>query len=419
MPIRRPRIGHLSSPASSDSKPQEQDGTSLVDFLSVLQENNVTLLPISPHKGLRIIGRGLSGLIQQSSADIVTNLAFKHGIPSGLTRDSKKDRDWQCLITEVRILQHPPIQKSYHVVDLVGVSFSVDSSTASPVLVTLKANRGDLSSLIFNNNRILAGDGICIQLVAEIAEAIHLLHGCGVAHGDIKPENILVEQSEEGILNCLLTDFGSSVVQGQKRLPTSSEPWSAPELQTSSDPVGFEFLRQADLFSFGLVCMLILIPLRDLERANLCFIRHPDHTENQWAQLRNDWKVKKSKAGQEALQGTILSLVESVNISAKRKGPLKTIIKATLQPQPGNRQMPWTEMLPHIKEYLSQGCVSYHMSLSHTQSSGLILCIVTNRLSPYSPPEVQMHLPILSTSDSIFLTCSASSTTPIISCDAA
>jgi hypothetical protein len=129
----------------------------------------------------------LSGLIQQSSADIVTNLAFKHGIPSALARDSKKYRDWQCLITEVRILQHPPIRKSPHVVDLVGVSFSVDSSTASPVLVTLKANRGDLSSLIFNDNRILADDGICIQLVTEIAEAIHLLHGCGITHNLSSP----------------------------------------------------------------------------------------------------------------------------------------------------------------------------------------------------------------------------------------
>ncbi|ORY10808.1 hypothetical protein BCR34DRAFT_614986 [Clohesyomyces aquaticus] len=317
MPIIKPRIGYRSSASLSGPKPKEEDGLSLVNFLATLQKNSVSLLPISPHKGLRIIGRGLSGLIEQSSADILTDFAFKHGIPSGRARDSKKSQEWQSLLTEVEILQHPPIKKNPHVIDLLGVSFSVDSSMAQPVMVTLKANRG-------------------------------------VAHGDIKPENILVKQSQEGAINCMFTDFGSSVIEGQNRLPTSSEPWNAPELQASLEPVHFEFLRQADIYAFGLMCVHILVPLRDLEKAGLSFIRRPDDSDDQWSQMLDNLKaIKLSKAGKETLQDILLSLFDSVDISAKRKELLECLIKATLQPLPEDRQIPWGDIYNHIRDYLS------------------------------------------------------------------
>ena len=156
-----------------------------MDLLSVVQQTDLTLLPISPQKSLGILGRGLSGQIQLSKTDAYTDFAFKEGIPEKLVRDSDDVQDWISLATEISILQHPPIYDSPHIVDLLGICFSIDSSdpterVAWPLLVTLKANRGDLSALILNDKHNILTDDGRIQLFAEVAEAIYLLHECGI-----------------------------------------------------------------------------------------------------------------------------------------------------------------------------------------------------------------------------------------------
>jgi tetratricopeptide (TPR) repeat protein/predicted Ser/Thr protein kinase len=47
-----------------------------------------------------------------------------------------------------------------------------------------------------------------VQLVREIAEAMHAAHRLGLIHRDLKPGNILVEQAEDGSLRPYVVDFG-------------------------------------------------------------------------------------------------------------------------------------------------------------------------------------------------------------------
>jgi tetratricopeptide (TPR) repeat protein len=47
-----------------------------------------------------------------------------------------------------------------------------------------------------------------VQLVREIAEAIHAAHRLGLIHRDLKPANILVEETEDGSLRPFIVDFG-------------------------------------------------------------------------------------------------------------------------------------------------------------------------------------------------------------------
>lgn len=170
--------------AQSQPQQKESESASLIDFLSVLQQNDIALLPIYFQKGLSILGRGLSGLIQQSTADIATILAFKEGIPSRIVHDTEQDQDWYSLITELSILQHPPLKANPHLVNVLGVSFSVTSTQnhgqrAWPLIITSKANRGNLSTILGDEQSDFLTQETRMILFAGFAEAVFVLHSCG------------------------------------------------------------------------------------------------------------------------------------------------------------------------------------------------------------------------------------------------
>jgi hypothetical protein len=185
MPTRKiTRVARRHGAAGSLPAPPATESASLMDFINAVQQNNSSFLPVSSHKGLGILGRGLSGGIKQSTADALTGLAFKEGAPSKRERDTEHDQDWYSLVTEITVLQHKPIRENPHFIDLLGVCFYVESKAgidkrAWPLLVTTKVNRGDLSNLLLNEQQGLLTDNVRMQLFAEIAEAIHVLHACG------------------------------------------------------------------------------------------------------------------------------------------------------------------------------------------------------------------------------------------------
>jgi hypothetical protein len=169
---------------SSQRAHKEPEPASLVDFLYTVQLNDACFLPVASQKGLGFIGKGLSGSIQQSTADISTILAFKEGVPSKHQCDSEWDQDWYSLVTEVTVLQHPPIRESPHVLDLLGVTFRIESvndneKRALPLLISSKVNRGDLAHFILENQGTNLTPDTRLQLLAEVAEATWLLHSCG------------------------------------------------------------------------------------------------------------------------------------------------------------------------------------------------------------------------------------------------
>lgn len=183
MPTRKFTRVYRRPPAASEQPPLESDFASLVDLLHAIRLHGVPILPILPQKPLGFIGRGLSGDIEQSRADLATLFAFKEGIPDKLERDTELIQDWYSLVTQVTLLQHAPIRDSPRFIDLVGLSFYVPLTNAAkkrawPLFVTSRVNRGDLTSFLLKNQLGLLTDAIRMQLFAEAAEAVYVLHEC-------------------------------------------------------------------------------------------------------------------------------------------------------------------------------------------------------------------------------------------------
>ncbi|KAG8913644.1 hypothetical protein FRC02_005366, partial [Tulasnella sp. 418] len=111
-----------------------------------------------------------------------------------------------------------------------------------PCLVTPWYSNGDLRDYLCANP-----EADKFKIVLQVAEGLVHLHGIGTIHGDLRPENILVD--DDG--NALIGDFGLSQIRRANRNDNTSGPltghpyYCAPEVWSSHRTF------KSDVFAFG------------------------------------------------------------------------------------------------------------------------------------------------------------------------
>lgn len=101
-------------------------------------------------------------------------------------------------------------------------------------------------------------------LLADLADAVHALHERGVAHGDLKPENVLIESGAPGRARPVLIDFGVARVfapaDDAERLALPSDfgsqiltpAFASPEQRAGQPPTA-----ASDIFTLGVIVRLL------------------------------------------------------------------------------------------------------------------------------------------------------------------
>jgi len=148
------------------------------------------------------------------------------------------------LINEFRIRSHPPLRGHPNIVDLKGIAWDFENSDeGEPIHLLVEEFAPHRALDTFWGVRDLVRMPLLVKanLCRDVAEGINALHDCGIAHGDIKPGNVLIFPNSKSTMGdkgrrftAKLTDFGHSVCEFTKdpTLPIWTPMWSAPESQS-------------------------------------------------------------------------------------------------------------------------------------------------------------------------------------------
>lgn len=113
-----------------------------------------------------------------------------------------------------------------------------------------------LSSLIkiYQTQKTLFSRDELLKIMNNLLSGLSYLHKLGIAHGDIKPENILINKN----LETQIIDFGLSCSKHCK--PSGTILYTSPEILIklgSKKEISLDTLQTADVFSMGIVFYLL------------------------------------------------------------------------------------------------------------------------------------------------------------------
>jgi serine/threonine protein kinase len=88
------------------------------------------------------------------------------------------------------------------------------------------------------------------QIISQIGDALNYAHTRGLIHRDVKPSNVLVDESG----NCLLTDFGlARMVEASVNLTTSGAIMGTPAYMSPEQGSGQKIDARSDIYSLGII----------------------------------------------------------------------------------------------------------------------------------------------------------------------
>lgn len=230
-----------------------------------------------------------------------------------------------AVLHELRIQTHPPLQNCPNLVRLIGYGWDTSIARISLYLVVEYSSVGTLKQFLSATKGTVSWSeklGYC----QDIAIGLEALHGCSIAHGDVKMENTLVF-AKPGTPNCIikLSDFGSALTCDNSRY-LGTDLLNAPE--TRNRGVGalrsLEQHFKSDIFSYG---PLVWEVLQDGQRYQK-FGGMPDPV--QWLN-----SLPKDELLRSALQA--LNIVQSPTMTTAMESVFGRVLKATIRDEPEDR----------------------------------------------------------------------------------
>ncbi|XP_013071403.2 serine/threonine-protein kinase par-1-like isoform X2 [Biomphalaria glabrata] len=164
------------------------------------------------------------------------------------TRKLKEEYQKNNVQRESRILgqlRHPNIVRLYETL----------KATTLHCLVMEYASGGELQAFIKLQKDFRLSEDRGRPYIRQLVSALHYLHERGVAHRDLKMENIMLDTPKK---NIKMVDFGLSNTFSKDELMKThcgSPEYAAPELFTPGEKYGLEI----DIWSFGIVMYAMLV----------------------------------------------------------------------------------------------------------------------------------------------------------------
>lgn len=186
----------------------------------MVQNLQLNLFHSSELSGSRPAGEGCSYRVFRCYHKAVKFVAVKEvKLPQVVSQQDEFQRRVCCVLKDLEVMHHPPLARHDNVIRLLGYGYGLSSTNSLPFLVTEYSHHGTLREYLMSDRTTLVAR---LKLCGGVASGLHAMHLSGVAHGDVKLENVLVflNESEDGgrpevvpkLVSCFLFLNKSSVL---------------------------------------------------------------------------------------------------------------------------------------------------------------------------------------------------------------
>ncbi|THV04188.1 hypothetical protein K435DRAFT_851188 [Dendrothele bispora CBS 962.96] len=206
---------------------------------------------------------------------------------------NKLESNWKQLLLETRAFLHEPIRYHPNIVRFLAISWGPTQGSCSPfpAFILELSELGTLAQLQTNEAQL--SFPVKKQLCWDVAKGVSILHACGIIHGDLKHNNVLVypnsrEPDSSKPYIAKLCDFGGSVMNllhdEEARLHIGTPPYDAPDARVLLTEEG---LKRTDVYSLGLLIWRTMLdgknPFHSLASSS---VNGRDFTDNEIADMK-------------------------------------------------------------------------------------------------------------------------------------
>ena len=187
-------------------------------------------------------------------------------LPSSSANFEAFEHRVKCVLREIEIMHHPPLAKHENIIQLLGYGWDYEQGDTIPYLVAELAHEGTLRQYLSARGDISLKDRL--ELCGDVINGLHEIHLCGVCHGDVKLDNILVSSLNGGgdgqnpFPTAKISDFGHSIVLSSEQASVNqyrgTAGYAPPETYIPDVRGPAVDIRKCDLWGLGLACWEIL-----------------------------------------------------------------------------------------------------------------------------------------------------------------
>lgn len=276
-----PSSSDAENAISSVAGNEKQLSTPALDFIQLLHSAS---LEVSSYRELvkdeysdtsATVGSGGQAVVELSQRPGVVIKRMRRFRDGDSKHASRADENLARVTLELRILTSASLLDRGAFVKVVGVCFEESIASLDPPgagqfhLLLEHSELGDMASFLGRNGQQL-DTKIKIDLASQVSNGLVSLHHDFICHGDLKVQNVLVFNGDNGRYRAKLADFGLSVhlfndgevYDFPKRdvyYPPGTPLLNAPEVRyLSTRSIDIAAAIRADVFSFGLLLWEIL-----------------------------------------------------------------------------------------------------------------------------------------------------------------
>ncbi|KAH8714444.1 hypothetical protein BGZ61DRAFT_574375 [Ilyonectria robusta] len=303
------------------------------EYLAMMKLNGESWLPL---------GHGTTFRVSRSNMKVTTVSAGGVGKEIVATRLVLKRNDEEgklshgqirSFVKEIRVLDH--MRHHPFIVSLRAIGwfdeYSPELDRYSKPGIILEEASDTLDRIVANDISLPYPD--LLRIFGQITAGLCALHRAGVAHGDLKPGNILLftdyvnrDNTQFETYSVKISDFGSAVFrdEGSLRYSPGTNRYTAPEVETyCGEPLQFDQILHADTWSLGILFAVVLCRSRRI-------LKDASECQNVASRIR-------------LFISSVQRHLESSAADGSETDVLLKVIRSTLKKQPSARELSTVE----------------------------------------------------------------------------